>query len=128
MFISVAAVQPDQTTQPPTPDFKRSVMNSQLRGVVAALALTVILVASVDAGHYGGYGGGYGGGHGHYHVSHHKVAKVSYVKTPVVSTHYVKKPVVSYVSHPVKSVHYVSKPVVSVHSVPVISKSYGHGW
>lgn len=98
-------------------------MNS---AITFALLASVLVVASVHCGGYGGYG--YGHGHGHYHVSHAKIAKVHYVKTPIVSTHYVKKPVVSYIHKPVKSVHYVSKPVVSLHSVPVISKSYGHGW
>lgn len=105
-------------------------MKSPQVGFLCVAALVVLLFSGVEAGGYG-FGGGYGHDHHHYHVSHAKVAKVSYVKTPVVSTHYVKKPVVSYVSKPVKSVHYVSKPVVSVHSVPVLTKtshSYGHGW
>lgn len=100
-------------------------MNSIIYFGLCVAAFLLILSTGVDAG-YGDYHG-----HEHYHVSHKKVAKVHYVKTPVVSTHYVKKPVVSYVSKPVKSVHYVSKPVLSYHSVPVITKtshSYGHGW
>ncbi|OQR73807.1 hypothetical protein BIW11_03507 [Tropilaelaps mercedesae] len=66
-------------------------------------------------------------------VSHAKIAKVSYVKEPVVSVKYVKEPVVSYKLRPVKSISYVSKPVVSYHSAPVLSyhkapTSYSSGW
>ncbi|OQR70659.1 hypothetical protein BIW11_01647 [Tropilaelaps mercedesae] len=102
----------------------------------------VLFVGAASAVHFGGYGvgyeGGYDGGHGHVEIFHAKIAKVSYVKIPVVSTHYVKKPVVSYVSKPVKSISYISKPVVSVHSIPVVlygdgcglGGGYGgeHGW
>lgn len=100
-----------------------------------AFAVTLCILFSMSGVQCGGHGwdlGGYAGHGDHYDVSHHKVAKISYVKTPIVSTHYVKKPVVSYISKPVKSVHYVKKPIVSLHSVPVITKtshhSYGHGW
>jgi len=59
-----------------------------------------------------------------------KIAKVSYVKQPIVSVKYVKEPVVSYKLRPVKSVSYVSKPVVSYHSAPIISYKapISHGW
>lgn len=94
----------------------------------AVAAVYLILATGVSCGGYGGFGDH---GHDHYHISHHKVAHVSYIKKPVVSTHYVKKPVVSYISKPIKSIHYESKPILSYHSVPVITKGhghYGHGW
>lgn len=85
------------------------------------------LIGAVCAGGLHGHEGGLELGHGHI-SGHTGIAKVSYVKTPVVSTTYVKKPIVSYVSKPVKTISYVSKPVVSVYSVPVISHSQGgHG-
>ncbi|XP_003747422.1 uncharacterized protein LOC100907043 [Galendromus occidentalis] len=90
------------------------------------IVLVAALIGAACAGDLHGYGGGLSLGHGH--VSHASIAKVSYVKTPVISTTYVKQPVVSYISKPVKSISYVSKPVVSIHSAPIISHSYGgHG-
>ncbi|XP_028968775.1 unconventional myosin-VI [Galendromus occidentalis] len=67
--------------------------------------------------------GGYHGGHHLYHVTHKKVAKVHYVETPIITTHYVKKPVITYVHKPVKSIHYVSKPVISYHHIPLVVKA-----
>lgn len=97
----------------------------------AAVAVPCLLVASgIQCGGHGGWDLGNHGYEGHddyYYITHHKVAKVSYAKTPFVSTHDLKKPVISYISKPAKSVHFVS-----VHSIPVIKKathhSNEHGW
>ncbi|OQR78987.1 hypothetical protein BIW11_06042 [Tropilaelaps mercedesae] len=94
-------------------------------------AVTFIVLLSVALANalnsFRSYHGGFDTDYGHEHVeiSHAKLAKVSFVKTPVISAYYVKKPIVSYISKPVKSVSYVSKPVVSLHTIPIIS--YGHG-
>ena len=87
------------------------------------MKIFAIIAALIGAAYAGGLGG-FGYGHGA-EISHASIAKVSYVKTPVVSTSYVKQPVVSYISKPVKTISYVSKPVISVQSAPVISKGYG---
>lgn len=90
------------------------------------IVLIAALIGAACAGDLDGYGGGFDLDQDH--LSHSSVAKVSYVKTPIVSTTYVKEPVVSYISKPVDTVSYVSKPVVSIHSSPIISGSYGsHG-
>ena len=104
------------------------------------------VLCSAYAGGLGPYGGGlgpYGGGLSTGTlavggvVGHAKIARVSYVKQPVISTAYVKQPVVSYVARPVKTVSYVAKPVVSVAHAPVIAVSslgassshgIGSGW
>lgn len=52
-----------------------------------------------------------------------KIASLSYVKHPIVTTTIVKQPVLSFISKPVKTVSYISKPVISIKHAPVISTS-----
>lgn len=110
---------------------------SSLTSVNFQFVILAAFIYSAYAGGLGHYGSGISTGHLAYGgvVGTAKIARVSYVRQPVISTAYVKQPVVSYVARPVKTVSYIAKPVVSVSHAPVIavsglggSSGHGSGW